>query len=424
MINMETARMIKKILISIIAVYIPLFGDTSGFSALSLGDFDTSLSNSTGIAYTDSLVLKNHNYAAWSSLSNTCFSVSASYYSHELKDTDGSSSFDRFIFEDMNFAIPFGNRNVFGIAYYPVAIADITNVTTSEETVPESFEETTLRTLETKKGSVSNGSFIYGKGFKDVLLSISPSFKFGNYEVTRRYKYTSYIEGSDVVDWEKYFESTETTQIFHFTIGGGILYKSPSGIGLGATFSFPITSYVNKISGFNSTTSYGTVIDNISEEEEEITDAEWPAEFGLGVSYKFQKFVFSYDFYLKQFDGIKTGIDDDILTLTDYSRNVFGISFDPRYKRYDPYYKRMVYSGYLSFEKRPYEAFSEPVYDITGTLGLNFPFNNEKTNIELKLGYTRSGNIDDNGLENNSIRLQLNFISSDRWKLKKERYND
>ena len=56
MINMETARMIKKILISIIAVYIPLFGDTSGFSALSLGDFDTSLSNSTGIAYSYNFV--------------------------------------------------------------------------------------------------------------------------------------------------------------------------------------------------------------------------------------------------------------------------------------------------------------------------------------------------------------------------------
>jgi hypothetical protein len=420
---MEKSRMIKTILISVLIINISLLCDTSAFSALSLGDIEPTLGGTSGISYADSLVIKNHNPASWTDLTNTTYSISASYYLHELKSDDGvNSSFDRFTFEDMSLALPFGNRNVFGFAYYPVSVSDITGVTESGEEIPESFETTTLRTLEVKKGSISNASLIYGKGYKDFSFSINPSFKFGNYETTRRYKYTSYVADTEVIDWEKHFENVETTQILHFTLGGGVLYSSPYGLNFGAVITLPVSSYVNKIEKFDRTTSYGTVIENISYSEYEMKDAEWPFEFGAGLSYKVEKFILSYDYSAKLFEGIETGIDGSVMK--DYSKNVLGISFDPRHKRYDPYYRRMVYSGYLSVEKRPYESNGNSIYDVTGTLGLNFPFNSERTNIELKLGYTKSGSIEDNGLRNDTFKIQFNFIASDRWRLKKERYND
>jgi len=420
---MEILRMIRMLPYALILIYISAVCETSAFSSLSLGDIEPSMNNSTGIAFTDSLILKNHNPAAWTGLANTSFSVSTSFYSHKLSVDGGeNSSYDRFTFEEMSFAMPFGNRNVLGFSYYPSSIVDMTNVTVNEAQVPESFEDTTLRTLETRKGSVSNASLIYGKGVNHFSFNLGPKFLFGNYEISRRYKYTSYFEGTDIVDWEKHFERTETTQIFHTLIGGGMLYRSPFGLDAGAVFSFPISTYANRIGSFSRTTSYGTVTEVISETESEDESADWPFEFGAGLSYKMNKMLLSYDFSAKLFDGINTGIDEN--ELNDYIKNTFGIRFDPRNKKYDPYYKRMVYSGYFTVEKRPYEYGGNPVYDITGMLGLNLPFNSDKTDIELRFGYTRSGSKEDNGMECDTFRITVNFTGSDRWRLRKKRYDD
>jgi len=420
---MDLNKMIKYLLITTLWAVSSLFSDTSSFSVLSIGDIEPSLNNSTGMACVDSLVFKNHNYAAWSYLSDTSFSLSLSYYAHSTENASGiKSNYDRFTFEDISFALPFGDRNFFGLSYYPVSVVDVSSVTEDEVVLEESFENTTLRTLETRKGSLSNVSLIYGKGFGNFSADADASFKLGNYDLNRRYKYTSYVGDTEVIDWEKYFENRDKTQLFHFTAGGGFIYTSPIGLRIGADFSVPLYSYVNKVTEFDRTTSYGTVIEELSDEENEMKDPEWPAEYGFGLSYRINNLIFSYDLDYKQFSGLNIGIDETILT--DYSRNVFGVTFDPRHKKYDPYYKRMVYSGYLSVEKRPYEYNDDPVYDITETLGLNFPFNDDRTNIELKFSYTQSGSAADNGLEDNIFKLQFNLISSDRWRLKKEKYND
>lgn len=425
---MELKKMIKNTLILTLISISCLFSDTSTFSTLSLGDIEPTINNSTGIAFSDSLILKNHNYASWAYLSNTSFSLSASYYAHSTENAEGiRSDYDRFTFEDISFALPFGERHFFGFSYYPVSVTDITSVTESEVAVPESFENTSVMTLENKKGSISNISLIYGKGFNNGLsAAFNASFKLGNYDAVRKYKYTTYVWDPEdsvcVADWEKYFESSEKTQLFHFTAGGGFLYNSPLGLKIGGQFSVPLYSYVNKITGFERTTSYGTQVEEFSLNEYEVESPEWPAEFGIGFSYIYSKFVFSYDYSGKQFSGLDLGIDK--IDLSNYSRNIFGVSYDPRHRKYDPYYKRMVYSAYFTAEKRPYEYGDEAIYDYTGTLGLNFPFNRDKTNIEVKFSLTQSGSAEDNGLEDNIFKLQFNLISSDSWRLKKEKYDD
>jgi len=420
---MELRKMKNNILILTLITVSYLFPDTSSFSFLSLGDIEPTLNTSTGFAFTDSLILKNHNYASWTHLSNTSFSLSASYYMHSTENTEGvSSQYDRFTFEDISFALPFGNRNFFGFSYYPVSVTDITNVTESETALDDSFENTSIMTLESKKGSISNVSLIYGRGFNSLSAAVNASFKLGNYDLVRRYKYTTYVGDTDVIDWEKYFESSEKTQLFHFTAGGNLLYETPVGIKIGALFSVPMYSFVNKIKEFDRTTSYGTLIEEISESEYELKDPEWPFEYGFGIEYKFSNFLFSYDYSGKQYSKLDLGIDET--ELVNYSRNVLGVSYDPRHRKYDPYYKRMVYSGYLSVEKRPYDYCGNAIYDFTETLGLNFPFNHDKTNIEIKFSLTQSGSVEDNGLEDNIFKIQLNLISSDSWKLKKEKYND
>ncbi|HQO10405.1 MAG TPA: hypothetical protein PLK90_10045 [Clostridiales bacterium] len=424
---MRKNKYLKFICLSVLTILTAVSADTSSFSALSLGDIEPTLNNTTGTAYADSLVLKNHNYASWAYLSNTSFSLSASYYLHNTENSAGvKSEYDRFSFEDISFALPFGDRHFFGLSYYPVSIVDITNVSDTETLVPESFENTYVSTLETRKGSISNFSLIYGKGFDTFAADIKGSFKLGNYDISRRYKYITYVwnpvSSAWDTEWEKYFEAKDKTQILHFTLGGGLFYKTPFGVNVGSDFSFPVYSYANRISEFDRTTSYGTVIEELSDTENEINDPEWPLEYSLGLSYKVSKFIISYDMSYKNFSGLNIGIDDT--KLVDYTRNTIGISFDPRNRKYDPYYLRMVYTGALSVEKRPYEYGGKSIYDISETLGFNLPFNDDNTNIEIKFSLTQSGSTDNNGLEDNIFRIQFNLISSDRWRLKKEKYND
>lgn len=403
----------------ILTITVLAFSETSAFSAVSLGDIDVSLSNSTGLAINDSLVIKNHNYASWTGISNTTFSISSSYSMNTVEDIGGNASdYDRFSFEDLSFAMPFGNGNIFGFSYYPASIADISGVSEAG-LVEESFEEAVSRTLEIKKGSLSNASLIYGKQFPGISFAANASFKFGNYNRTRRYNYTSL---SDAYLTDNYFEEREITQLSHFTLGSGIIYDHPSGFSLGANISLPVSSYGNRIHQFDRTTSYGTVLEEIYENTQDINSVEWPLEYGAGLGYRISGLVFSYDFVLKQFNGINTGIDDT--ALSDYYRHVIGLRYAPRERRYDPYLKRMAYSGYISIEKRPFDFGGNPVFDTTGTLGLNFPFNQDRANLEIKFSYTQSGSLSDNGLEGNTFKMQFNFISSDNWWLKKEKYND
>lgn len=409
----------KYISYMILTITVLAFSETSAFSAVSLGDIDVSLSNSTGIAINDSLVIKNHNYASWTGISNTTFSISSSYSTSTVEDNSGKSSdYDRFSFEDLSFAMPFGNGHMFGFSYYPASIADISGVTEAE-LVENSFEEAVSRTLETKKGSLSNASIIYGRHFSGLAFAVDASFKFGNYNRTKRYNYTSL---SETYLTDNYFEEREITQLSHFTLGSGIIYDHSSGLSLGAKISVPVSSFGSRIYQLDRTTSYGTVLEEIYENTGDISSVEWPFEYGIGLGYRISGIVFSYDFILKQFDGINTGIDDT--AMTNYYRHVLGLRYAPRERRYDPYLKRMAYSGYLTLEKRPFDYSGNPVFDTTGTLGINFPFNNDRTNLEIKFSYTRSGSLSDNGLEGNTFKMQFNFISSDNWWLKKEKYND
>ena len=395
------------------------FSETSAFSAVSLGDLDVSLSNSTGIAVNDSLVIKNHNYASGNGISNTTFSISSSYSVSAVEDNTGNvSDYDRFSFEDLSFAMPFGNGHVFGFSYYPASVTDISGVSV-QELVENSFEEAVSRTLETKKGSLSNASVIYGKNFSGLAFAADASFKFGNYNRTRRYNYTSL---SETYLTDSYFEEREITQLTHFTLGSGFIYDHSSGFSVGAKVSVPVSSSGSRIYQFDRTTSYGSVLEEIYEDTGSISGVEWPVELGAGLGYRKYGIVFSYDLVVKKFDGLASGIDDT--EMTDYYRHVIGLRYAPRERRYDPYLKRMAYSGYLTVEKRPYEYNGNPVFDTTGTLGLNFPFNNDRTNLEVKFSYTRSGSVSENTLEGNTFKMQFNFISSDNWWLKKEKYND
>ncbi|MBN2857358.1 MAG: hypothetical protein JXN63_03045 [Candidatus Delongbacteria bacterium] len=403
----------------IITITVLAFSETSAFSAVSIGDIDVSLSSSTGIALNDSLVIKNHNYASWTGIANTTFSISSSYSINSVEDISGNNSdYDRFSFEDLSFAMPFGNGHIFGFSYYPAAVSDISGVS-GPELVENSFEEAVSRTLETKKGSISNASLIYGKHFSGFAFAADASFKFGNYNRTKRYNYTSV---SETYLTDNYFEEREITQISHFTLGSGVIYDHSSGLSFGAKISLPVSSSGTGIYQFDRTTSYGSVLEKIYENTGGLSVVEWPVEYGAGLGYRTSGFVFSYDFVLKKFDGLKTGIDDT--AMSDYYRHVIGLRYAPRQRRYDPYLKRMAYSGYLTIEKRPFDYNGNPVFDTTGTLGLNFPFNNDRTNVEIKFSYIRSGSVSDNALEGNTFRMQFNFISSDSWWLKKEKYND
>ncbi|MCK4979299.1 MAG: hypothetical protein KAS62_02830, partial [Candidatus Delongbacteria bacterium] len=129
----------------------------------------------------------------------------------------------------------------------------------------------------------------------------------------------------------------------------------------------------------------------------------------------------SYDYFFKGYDGLKLGFDDT--ELSNYNRSVLGVSFKPSKKRIETYYKKIVYSAYFSHESRPYQYELNDITDISGTLSLKLPYNHDRSNIDLRMTYTRSADSRDS-LIDNILKFQINFNSFDNWWLKKEKYND
>ncbi|MCK5760992.1 MAG: hypothetical protein KAH33_06830, partial [Candidatus Delongbacteria bacterium] len=158
--------------------FFSVFAETSIFSTISMGDIEPSFKYKTGIAVIDSISLSNHNYSAWTYQKNSTFSISFSYSLNTVEDTNGSTSkYDDFSIDELIFALPFGNNNIFGFAFYPTTIVDITNVSDNKEMI-EGFENTYLKTLENRVGSISNLSLIYGKRINDISFSLDTSAKF------------------------------------------------------------------------------------------------------------------------------------------------------------------------------------------------------------------------------------------------------
>ncbi|MDA3884329.1 MAG: hypothetical protein PF638_01925 [Candidatus Delongbacteria bacterium] len=402
-----------------------IFAETSVFSSISMGDIDPSFKYKTGIAIVDSISQSNHNFSTWTYQKNTTFSISFSYTMNNVKDADdNSSSYDDFSIDEIIFTLPFGNKNVFGFSFYPTNIVDMTNVS-EEDSLNVGFENTNIQTLETRVGSISNISLIYGKKINDLSFGTNISAKFGNYDVNRRYLYRTYEADNETIEWEKYFENKEKTQFFHVTFGGSCLYTSKYGLNIGGSFSLPISTYAQKLTSSNSTTSYGTVIEEIDSDQYELTDVEWPFEFSAGFSYDFDKYNLSYDYFFKGYDGLKLGFDDN--ALSNYSRSVIGISFKPSKRRIESYYKKIVYSAYFSYESRPYQYETNnelyDISDISGTLSFKLPYNRDRSNVDLRFTFTRSADSNDS-LIDNILKFQINFNSFDNWWLKKERYND
>ncbi|MBN2789771.1 MAG: hypothetical protein JXR69_06250 [Candidatus Delongbacteria bacterium] len=412
------------ILFTLITFYF-VFAETSIFSTIAMGDIDPSFKYKTGVAIIDSISQSNHNYSTWAYQKNATFSISFSYSLNNVKDAnDNSSAYDDFSIDEIVFTLPFGNSNIFGFSFYPTTLVNMSNVSENEVGLEEGFEDTYIQTLENRIGSVSNLSLIYGKKFDSFAFGCDLSAKFGNYDVNRRYLYRTYDDNDDI-DWDKYFENKEKTQFFHTTIGGSFLYNSKFGLNVGGSISFPMTTYANKILNFDRTTSYGTVLETIDSDESEIKDVEWPLEYALGLSYKLDKFNISYDYFFKGFDGLNAGFDNS--ELSNYYRSVLGLSYRLSSKRVDTYYKKIVYSAFFSYEKRPYQYENSgnfyDINDISATLAFKFPYNLHRSNVEFRTTFTRAADSDNN-LVDNILKFQINFNSFDNWWLKKEKYDD
>ncbi len=401
----------------------PLMSYTSPFSALSFGDFEPTVTLQPGTAVGDSLNLSAHNYATWAQIVNTTFSVRSSLYFHKLEQQDGrTSQYDRFAFEEILFAMPFAERHFFGFSYYPVAVSEYSAVSEMTE-LSNSFEYTKTRTLESRKGSIANASVIYGFSVSDISVAAGASFRFGNYDITSRYHYATYWDSDfSNLNWEKFFERKNTAGFANFTPDISVFYRSPSGLNAGAKIVIPVATSYSKKSSFKRTTSFGTVLETISEDESPSENSDWPLEFGLGLSYSINNLTLAYDYSSMLFDGTETRLDDTILN--DRTRHSAGFKYRPSSRIFDSYYKRITYSGSFSVEKRPYRFGGKDISDISQTIGFLLPFNNDRSAIDITVSHTSSGNLSDNGIEGRSFRITFGFISSDRWKLRKERYTD
>jgi len=423
-------EMYKYIFLIIIVAASSLLSETSIFSSKGIGDIKPDSHLRTGVGKLDSLSISSSNYAMWTDVKNTTYSVSLSYDKHDVQGENQSSKFDGMTISGFNIAMPFGNKNVIGLSFSPFSRVDVLESATESELVDQNDPASTYKkqVRKEKDGGINSLSLVYGKRIGDLSLSTDFSAKFGTIRTDTENIYTRFVNDTTPI-------ASRTHQVFdksfynHLTLGLGLSYKVADNLNIGGYLSVPFYSFTEKeVKSRLFSPISGSLIEEKNQETEEI-DSEWPIEFSIGMSYDFNESLnISSDFNFIGFKDKKLGIAlegvDSSEEYNDYTKFSISSTYTPSRKKLDTYYKKVSYTLGGILEKREVTVDGNDIYDKTLMCGLTLPYDRDRASIKANLYYTMAGNKNDSMYEENIIKFELIFTGSSSWWLKKNKYDD
>jgi len=406
-------KMIYKFIVIDLVVFfmltlaVGLKADTSIFSSLGIGDINPSSMYSTGICYDDSTIIKPHNFVNWADIDHMHYTLSFDFNIHEAKTEAASSSHDGVQINGFNLAIPFGNRNTFGISLTPYSTVNISSFM-EENTIADSnaFGQITYDYLTKKTGGINNLTLVYAKRINNLSFSTNITGKFGH--IAKEVQYSL-----DNGTFSNYYYSDYRTNISNLSLGAGIKYRINNKISLSGLFDIPIYSDVTEYVSHT----------NVDEVKTDIPDTEWPMTIGAGMFYKPNQFSFSSEFLFTNFKGKNLGFYDET-TYNDFFKLAFSVGFSNYTNKLSSYYKRIKYNLDLAYIQQPYLYNNSAINDLSAIVGLTFPYNNERSSIKLDAGIVKSGDLSSNTIEGLTYKFGLTFNGSGNWWLRTKRYDD
>lgn len=363
---------------------------SSPYSRFGLGVINQSQANTVlqgmgGLsnAVAGSSMLNNMNPASYASMDTLTFLFDAGFYmktatySTDKHTENGSNaSFD---YVSMGFTVTKWWKT--GLGVVPFTNKDYTAIISSRD--PLSFSQDF-------KGAGGINEAYWANGFqvtKNLSLGFTGSFLFGTLsdETTVFFPDSTYLTPG---------RSTISTYINNFKFDLGAIYtfklKNSSSLVLGLTYSLPMNFNSKRDVFVRSIVSHTTInevpIDTLLYKHDEAVVIKYPQGFGVGLTYKKERFMLGVDFNWDNWKGFSmNGVND---SLQNSWNIVIGGSYKPVSTSVSKYHTKMTYRFGVHFDQTYLRIYDTPInrFGLTFGLGLPMPKSLSAFNLAFEIG--------------------------------------
>lgn len=260
----------------------------------------------------------------------------------------------------------------------------------------------------------------WGNGFKitkQLHLGITLSYLWGNFNTLR------FMEFQDPTVYNSKIAQIKNVDGLRYNIGLQYDFKLKENQKLTLGLVYENSAYIgtrdhilitNYFGAYENTTSFDTVLIKTGDDAVKGT-LKIPQYIGLGFSYAFKdKYLVSGDFTFQnwtRFSG--TGISD---TLKDNYISSIGFQYIPDSKS-TKYFKKINYRAGFRYSSGYMVVKNTPISDFVFSVGAGFPLRtfNTKSSINILLEYGKMGTLTNGLIDENILRVSLNFILHERW---------
>ena len=235
-----------------------------------------------------------------------------------------------------------------------------------------------------------------------LSLGLTGHYLFGRLEETWRVEY----DGNGFTNTNDVY----ATKNEGLSWTAGVLFQPHRRLSLGAFYTAE--------SQLDNTTQYSTVYDGTGQSID--GSLTMPACLGLGFQILAQKNLrITGDYEWQDWTEFKLTFRDR-LTTTDVHRIAFGMEYLPSFNPMANYFKKITYRA--GFSTQPFfglDLEGNRIQETWFTVGAGIPFYMNVSQIDVALGFGRRGNLDNNGIKEDLVRLTLSWTGGERWFLRR-----
>lgn len=378
----------------------------SNYSLFGLGDLHAGNSSmyealgGTSIAFPSEHAINLTNPAMWSELTTSRIQLGYKFNQSAISQESSSTLFQNnggmnqylvsfAIDTSMGISAVFGVMSESSVNYYVSLPLSQTN---GDLTI-------TGKTL--YKGSGGLSSAFLGSGFRitdDLSLGVAANVTFG--------KINTKVD--QIYNQEYAFQSITSSKAAYEGMGlrFGANYKASENLSLGAFL------YSHRPMSVNKTILYSTQFGNDTTFSSDET-FDMPLEWGLGASYKLEKFIFGLDVSMQDFTEFKYNKFDNVKYKNSMSASI-GVQRIGNPNRSADFLDKITYNFGFNYKQLYYNVFGSDINEMSLSTGFNIPIS-ASSKIDAALVFGTRGQTTSALVKENFFRFNINFSIGDNW---------
>lgn len=419
---------LNKILLSVALLFMVTYGvfaqaDVSspysrfGLGVISQGGSSTLQQGMGGLgnAIYGGSMLNKTNPASYAAMDTLTFLFDAGFYmkkvtyrTDRLTEKGSNSSFD---YASVGFGLTNWWKTGLGIVPatnkdYDALIGDVNPVS-----YKQSFE-----------GGGGINELYWANGFKvtdRLFLGVTGSFLFGSISDET----TIYFPDSTLMTAGR---STMTTHVRNFKFDLGAIYtaklRGNASLIFGLTYHMPSDMKCNRDLFIRSITSYSTTtelpIDTLKYEKNGDTKLKYPQGFGVGVTYKKERFMLGIDFNWDNWKGFSmNGINDSLQNSWNIAA---GGSYKPKSTSISRYYTKITYRFGIHYDQTYFRIYDTSINRFGVTAGLNLPMPRSRSSFNIAFEVGKMGTTDNGLVSQTYFNVSIGMSIHDTWFVKRK----